>query len=84
MTFDFGSFNNWGQLKKVAVRDVATAFASDAKIDAEWKDLNFHSRPDLENAEGICRRRGHPEIGRRRSHQASSRRWPDARFDLHP
>ena len=32
------------------MRDVAQAFASDAKIDAEWKDLNFHSRPDLANA----------------------------------
>ena len=50
MTFDFGAFNNWGQLKKVAVRDVDAAFVSDQKIDAEWKDLNFHSRPDLSNA----------------------------------
>ncbi len=50
MTYDFGAFNNWGTLKKVAVRSVASAFVSDAKIDAEWKDLNFHSRPNLENA----------------------------------
>jgi N-dimethylarginine dimethylaminohydrolase len=50
MTYDFGAFNNWGQLKKVAVRSPASAFVSDAKIDAEWKDLNFHSRPDLQNA----------------------------------
>ena len=50
MNFDFGSFNNWGQLKTVALRDVDTAFASDAKIDAEWRDLNYHSRPDLANA----------------------------------
>jgi N-dimethylarginine dimethylaminohydrolase len=50
MTYDFGAFNNWGPLKKVAVRSVASAFVSDAKIDAEWKDLNFHSRPNLENA----------------------------------
>jgi N-dimethylarginine dimethylaminohydrolase len=50
MTYDFGAFNNWGQLKKVAVRSVASAFVSDAKIDAEWKDLNFHSRPNLANA----------------------------------
>lgn len=26
------------------------AFVSDAKIDVEWQDLNFHSRPDLANA----------------------------------
>ncbi|MCA0431963.1 MAG: amidinotransferase [Proteobacteria bacterium] len=50
MTFDFGAFNNWGQLKTVAVRAPSAAFQSDAKIDAEWKDLNFHSRPDLANA----------------------------------
>jgi N-dimethylarginine dimethylaminohydrolase len=50
MTFDFGAFNNWGTLKTVAVRHPAQAFVSDAKIDAEWKDLNFHSRPDLSNA----------------------------------
>ena len=50
MNFDFGAFNNWGTLKKVAIRDVDQAFISDAKIDAEWKDLNFHSRPDLANA----------------------------------
>ena len=50
MSFDFGSFNNWGQLRTVAIRDVDTAFASDARIDAEWKDLNYHARPDLANA----------------------------------
>lgn len=50
MSFDFGAFNNWGPLKTVAVRSPAQAFQSDAKIDAEWKDLNFHSRPDLANA----------------------------------
>lgn len=50
MSFDFGAFNNWGKLKTVAIRDVDAAFVSDARIDAEWKDLNYHSRPDLENA----------------------------------
>lgn len=50
MTYDFGALNNWGLLKKVALRSPASAFVSDAKIDAEWKDLNFHSRPNLENA----------------------------------
>ena len=49
MTFDFGAFNNWGRIRTVAVRDVSAAFVSDVKIDAEWKDLNFHSRPDLAN-----------------------------------
>ncbi|MDE2383687.1 MAG: amidinotransferase [Alphaproteobacteria bacterium] len=47
MSIDFGAFNNWGALKSVAIRDIDAAFVSDAKIDAEWKDLNYHSRPDL-------------------------------------
>ena len=47
MSFDFGSFNNWGRLKRVAIRDIDAGFVSDTKINAEWKDLNYHSRPDL-------------------------------------
>jgi N-dimethylarginine dimethylaminohydrolase len=47
MTYDFGSFNNWGALRKVAIRRASVAFSSDARIDAEWQKLNFHSRPDL-------------------------------------
>ena len=50
MSFDFGSFNNWGPLKTVAVRGPAEAFVSDAKIDAEWQVLNYHARPDFANA----------------------------------
>lgn len=65
MSFDFGSFNNWGSIRKVAIRDVDTAFVSDAKLDAEWRDLNYHSCPDLANArkefaamEGLLRASG--------------------------
>jgi len=50
MSFDFGSFNNWGKLKTVAVRKPEVAFKSDARLDAEWKPLNYHSRPDLAEA----------------------------------
>ncbi len=50
MNFDFGAFNNWGVLKKVAVRRPQDSFVSDTKLDAEWKDLNYHSRPDLQNS----------------------------------
>lgn len=50
MTYDFGSFNEWGALRKVAIRAPQQALQSDAKIDAEWQDLNWHSRPDLSNA----------------------------------
>lgn len=49
---DFGQFNNWGKLKTVAIRDAATAFAGDKKIDGEWRDLNYHSRPDFAAANG--------------------------------
>jgi len=51
MTYDFGTFNNWGALKKVAVRTPDAAFISQARIDAEWKDLNFHSAPDFAEAQ---------------------------------
>lgn len=50
MSFDFGTFNNWGHLKQVAVRRPADCFVSDAKLDAEWQDLGFHARPDLANS----------------------------------
>jgi N-dimethylarginine dimethylaminohydrolase len=52
MSFDFGSFNEYGTLRKVAIRAPAQALQNDLKIDSEWKDLNWHSRPDLENAMG--------------------------------
>jgi N-dimethylarginine dimethylaminohydrolase len=47
---DFGSFNNWGTLRKVAVRRPEAAFLSDGRIDAEWRALNYHARPDLAKA----------------------------------
>jgi N-dimethylarginine dimethylaminohydrolase len=50
MTYDFGSFNEWGVLRQVAIRAPEQAMQSDAKIDREWRDLNWHSRPDLSNA----------------------------------
>lgn len=50
MTYNFGRFNEWGPLRKVAIRAPQQALQSDAKIDSEWKDLNWHSRPDLANA----------------------------------
>ena len=50
MTYDFGSFNEWGVLRQVAIRAPEHALQSDAKIDREWQDLNWHSRPDFSNA----------------------------------
>jgi N-dimethylarginine dimethylaminohydrolase len=50
MTFDFGNFNEWGKLRQVALRTPQQALQNDSKIDREWQDLNWHSRPDLANA----------------------------------
>ena len=50
MTFDFGAFNEWSRISRVAMRAPSDAFVSDRKIDAEWQDLNYHSRPDLHQA----------------------------------
>jgi N-dimethylarginine dimethylaminohydrolase len=50
MSFDFGSFNIWGPLRKVAVRRPAEAMVSESKIAAEWKLLNYHSAPKFEEA----------------------------------
>src|SRR5690606_14557689 len=50
MTYDFGEFNNWGTLKSVAIRAPEAAFVSQERVDAEWKDLNFPSRPDFPGA----------------------------------
>src|SRR5260221_7044384 len=50
MLYVFGSLKNWGRLRKGGVRTPAIAFASDRKIDAEWRALNYHSRPDLDHA----------------------------------
>ena len=84
MTYDFGEFNNWGALKTVAIRTPEAAFVSQARVDAEWKELNFHSRPDFAEARreyetvlaALARRR-------RRSHRPAGRRWTDPRQPLY-
>jgi N-dimethylarginine dimethylaminohydrolase len=50
MSFEFGSFNMWGPLRKVAVRRPAEALVSEAKIAAEWRLLNYHAAPKFEEA----------------------------------
>ncbi|MBM3520293.1 MAG: amidinotransferase [Alphaproteobacteria bacterium] len=47
MSVHLGDFNEYGRLGKVAIRGPSQAMASDAKIDGEWRALNWHSRPDL-------------------------------------
>jgi len=39
--------NEFGRLTRVAVRRPEEAMVSDTKIDAEWRKLNYHTRPDL-------------------------------------
>ena len=50
MSFDFGAFNMWGPLKRVALRTADAAFQDDGQIDREWQALNYHSRPDRAEA----------------------------------
>lgn len=42
--------NEYGRLKRVALRRPEQAMLSQAKIDAEWKPLNYHTRPDFDVA----------------------------------
>jgi N-dimethylarginine dimethylaminohydrolase len=50
MSFDFGAFNMWGPLKRVALRTAEAAFKDDVQLDREWRSLNYHSRPDRSEA----------------------------------
>ncbi len=43
--------NEYGTLTRVALRDPRAAFQSDAKITAEWRDLNYHEAPDFAAAQ---------------------------------
>jgi N-dimethylarginine dimethylaminohydrolase len=42
-----GAFNEYATLRRVALRNPAAAFVSQTKVGAEWKDLNYHTAPDL-------------------------------------
>jgi N-dimethylarginine dimethylaminohydrolase len=43
--------NEYGRLQRVALRRPAAAFRSDARIEAQWRGLNYHARPDFAAAE---------------------------------
>ncbi|TDQ81546.1 N-dimethylarginine dimethylaminohydrolase [Dongia mobilis] len=43
--------NEFGRLKRLAMRRPAEAFVNDARIDREWQNLNYHYRPDLAKAQ---------------------------------
>ena len=44
------AWNEYDALKLVAVRDAQNAFVSEARLDAEWEKLRFHTRPELSEA----------------------------------
>ena len=42
--------NEYSALKKVGLRHIEEAFVNAAKVEAEWRDLNYHAMPDLDAA----------------------------------
>lgn len=45
------AFNEYGQIRTLAVRTVEQAFVDDERLDREWQALRFHSRPQLAAAQ---------------------------------
>ena len=50
MTEGFGAFNEYGALRRVALRHARDAFGSEAAIAASWRALNYTAPPDLATA----------------------------------
>lgn len=44
--------SEYGKIARVLVKPVSSAFFSQAKVDAEWRKLNFLSKPNLSKASG--------------------------------
>lgn len=42
--------NEFGRLTRLAMRRPQQAMHNQAKVDAEWRDLNYHTRPDFDLA----------------------------------
>ncbi len=42
--------NEFGRLTRLAMRRPQQAMRNQAKVDAEWRDLNYHTRPDFDLA----------------------------------
>lgn len=42
--------SEFGKIKSIFIKPAIAAFVNDQKINAEWKDLNFLSKPDFEKA----------------------------------
>lgn len=47
---NFTCHSETGKIKSLFIKNVLQAFISDAHIDRHWKDLNYLSKPDLNNA----------------------------------
>lgn len=47
---NFTCHSETGKIKSVFIKNVQQAFISDAHIEQHWKDLNYLSKPDLDNA----------------------------------
>lgn len=45
-----GKLNEYSAIEAVAVRRPEQAFIHDLKIDGEWEELRFHSKPELDEA----------------------------------
>jgi N-dimethylarginine dimethylaminohydrolase len=45
-----GQLNEFGRITKLAMRRPQEAMIDQAHIDAQWRDLNYHTRPDLKVA----------------------------------
>jgi N-dimethylarginine dimethylaminohydrolase len=50
------SFNEYGRIRRVALRAPAEAFVDQARLDADWRRLNYTARPDFAAAEAEYRR----------------------------
>ncbi len=44
------AFNEYGRLKRVALRHARDAFRSRDKVAREWQRLNYHEAPDFDAA----------------------------------
>jgi N-dimethylarginine dimethylaminohydrolase len=42
--------NEYGRLRRVAMRKPADAMIDQATVDREWRDLNYHTAPDFRRA----------------------------------
>lgn len=47
---EMNCFNEYNPIKLLAVRSAVHAFASDERLDRDWKSLRYHQRPNLQPA----------------------------------